>query len=542
MDGGGRVCFLPDDACSGRPSRGGLGQIGYVRAGGRQASGVRFPKLIGGQQLVCALRDGGQGAGAAAQWDAEAGKLSVTKDSNVLELALHSTSYKVNGLEQSTATPLQNWNGNILVPVRLLFETFGYQIGYDAPSRTVSLKSADAAPSLKVFGISPGGYSDGKELKVSVFAYNYALRDFAQAKEPKTGEGHIHVWLDSDQLDPQSALKVFKSEPMVFKDLKPGKHTLTVQLVGNDHKPIQPEVKQSIEFHTVDLSILKDLDPEKRAGMRIEGVIADSKHRVFTVDMDSKKLYRIAADSGKQDVLTELPRSATGMAFDASGNLYIASGGQEGVIFKVSAKELEGDSFDPGLVETYASGVQGANGLTFDAKGNLYVSGGANGNIYKVAPDGKVETYKSGLAPLRQEQLIVVNGLAFGQDGKLYVANTSSGEVRRFAVNPDGSLGASELVAKSPPLYGADGLTFGPAGALYIAANERNAIVRVSTDGQVTEVAHNSNQGPLEFPASLYFAGTTLYISNFDQPRGANKPNEPGIGASIAKIEFGDGK
>ncbi|UUZ86315.1 hypothetical protein LJK88_24680 [Paenibacillus sp. P26] len=66
--------------------------------------------------------------------------------------------------------------------------------------------------------------------------------------------------------------------------------------------------------------------------------------------------------------------------------------------------------------------------------------------------------------------------------------------------------------------------------------------MRVSTDGQVTEVAHNSNQGPLEFPASLYFAGTTLYISNFDQPRGANKPNEPGIGASIAKIEFGDGK
>jgi sugar lactone lactonase YvrE len=202
---------------------------------------------------------------------------------------------------------------------------------------------------------------------------------------------------------------------------------LTIQLGRNDHKPVQPEVKQVIRFNSATLSILKDLDPNSATGLRIEGVIADEKRRVYTVETTSKKLYRIMSDSGKMEVLTELPRPATGMAFDADGNLYIASGGMEGVIFKINAKDLVGGPFDTSKVETYVSGTQGANGLTFDSKGNLYVSGGANGNIYKVTKDGKLSTFKSGIIPERQVQTITVNGIAFGKDGKLYVANTSSG-------------------------------------------------------------------------------------------------------------------
>ncbi|WP_199614164.1 SMP-30/gluconolactonase/LRE family protein [Paenibacillus alkalitolerans] len=305
-------------------------------------------------------------------------------------------------------------------------------------------------------------------------------------------------------------------------------------------KPEEKEKDKGVNKPQV--TILKDLDPEKATGLRIEGIIADEKNRVFTVEMDSKKLYRISADSGETDVLTELPRTGTGMAFDKDGNLYIASGGEEGLIYKIDAQDLEGEPFDTSKIETYISGVKGANGLAFDDKGNLYVTGGATGNIYKVTPGGELSTYESGITPERQEQLIVVNGIAFGQDGNLYVSNTSSGEVNRFTVEEDGSLGAPEQLAKSPLLYGADGLNFGPDGAIYVAANERNAIVRVTLDGKVKEIARNDNEGPLEFPASLYFVGNMLYISNFDLPRGDNAPNEPGIGASIATIDFGSMK
>jgi sugar lactone lactonase YvrE len=481
--------------------------------------------------------------GAEAKWNADTKTLTLHKDGVQLELKADSPKYLANGLELSTSAALQSAGGAVLVPVRLVFEHFGYKIGYEAATRTVSVTAGSAdKPSFQVLGVVQDGYVMGTDLNISVLAYNHILKDFAVAKEAKAGEGHIHLWLDASSLDASTAVKAFKNEPVVFKDLKPGEHTLTIQLVGNDHKPVTPEVKQTIKFQTAKLSILADLDTEKATGMRVEGVIANDQGNVFAADSDSRKLFRIKAGSGKVEELTVLPRAATGMAFDAEGNLYLASGGMEGVILKINEQYVNGKPFEPSLVETYVTGTMGANGLTFDSKGNLYVSGGANGNIYKATPDGELTTYKSGIQPGRTTQMITVNGVAFGKDGKLYVANTSSGEVNRFTMNEDGSLGAVERVAQDPLLYGADGLNFGPDGAVYVAANERNSIVRVSTDGKVTEVAHNGNTGPLEFPASLHFVGNTLFISNFDQPRGDNMPNDAGIGASIATIEFGPTK
>ncbi|NOU92635.1 hypothetical protein GC093_05245 [Paenibacillus sp. LMG 31456] len=478
--------------------------------------------------------------GAEAKWDAMTKTLTLSKDGNTIQLTADTAEQKVNGLAVVTGTPLQVINGNAYVPVRLVYETFGNQISYDSQIRTVSLATY-AQPGFKVFGVGEQQYVTGSELRASVVTLNQSLKDYTQNKEPKKGEGHIHAALDADPLG-ESALQITKGEPVIFKNLKPGEHTLNVQLVGNDHKAIQPEVKQAIKFRSVGASILTDLDPEKGTGMRIEGVTGDKQGRLYTIDMDSKQLFRIAPETGKAEVLTVLPRSATGMVFDSKGNLYMASGGGQGVdgvVLRVPAKALEGGAFDSSLVETFVSGTNGANGLVFDASGNLYVSGGATGNVYVVKPNGESKVWASGIAAERKEQLITVNGLDFGKDGLLYIANTSSGEIHRVKVNADGSFGKVERVAKDPLLYGADGIMFGPDGDLYVCANERNAIVKVTINGKVTEVAANDNKGILEFPASLHFVGNTLYISNFDVQRGANNPNAPGIGASIVKLELG---
>lgn len=309
--------------------------------------------------------------------------------------------------------------------------------------------------------------------------------------------------------------------------------------VGNDVYGNTTEYSVTSDTYAglLNVSILTDLKPGQNTGTRIEGVVANQNY-VFTADMDTRELYRIDTSTGAAEVLTVLPRTGTGMALDESGNLYIASGGEEGLIYKINAGDLNGDPFDGSKVDTFVSGVAGANGLAFDREGTLYVTGGATGNIYAVTPEGQLSTYASGLTAERPQQAIVVNGIAVGTDGYLYVANTSSGEVHRFTVDEDGTVGQPQLIAKSELLYGADGLTIGPDGDLYVAANERNAIVRVTLDGTVTDIARNGNSGPLEFPASLSFVGNTLYISNFDQPRGSNNPNTPGIGSSIAKLEL----
>ena len=284
------------------------------------------------------------------------------------------------------------------------------------------------------------------------------------------------------------------------------------------------------------VQIVADLDSASATGISVEGLVADSSGNLYTSDLASRKFYRIAAASGKVDVLGTLPGTSLGMAFDGKGDLYLAAA--SGSIYRLPASLLAAGSFTATDVLTFATGVRGANGIAFDTASNLFVSGGQTGSIYKVATDGSVVTFTSGLTSTRSDQQISTNGLAFSPlDGKLYSANTGSGTIDRFALNADGTAGAREQFAASNLLLGADGITFAANGDLYVCANERNAIVRVTPDGKATDIASNDNKGPLEFPASPSFVGNALYATNFDIAKGENAPNSPGIGASIARIE-----
>ena len=85
------------------------------------------------------------------------------------------------------------------------------------------------------------------------------------------------------------------------------------------------------------------------------------------------------------------------------------------------------------------------------------------------------------------------------------------------------------------------GLAFDNRGRLWVAANERNALVSVTPDGVVREISKNGSQGPLEFPSAIVFVGDTAYVANNDTPRRDNMDANGetalhGIGASIAQI------
>jgi len=72
---------------------------------------------------------------------------------------------------------------------------------------------------------------------------DFKLTDFTKATMPKMGEGHIHI-----QLDDQAYNTHVSDSVWVFGGVKPGKHTLTVELVNNDHTPLKPTVKQAVTF------------------------------------------------------------------------------------------------------------------------------------------------------------------------------------------------------------------------------------------------------------------------------------------------------
>ncbi len=305
-------------------------------------------------------------------------------------------------------------------------------------------------------------------------------------------------------------------------------------------------------------SILVDLDPASvDRTLIVESITADRDGILYVPDRVASTILRVDPKSPKPVVVGKIEARTVdgkkvepmpgGISFDAMGDLYIAVGPFAEV---VRIKKADLNPANPGLAQTFATGVPGANGIVFDKQGNLFASGGASGIVYRIGANGgvaqaaaQVEKNSRTLPDGKAQQAIVANGLEFDTAGVLHVADTSRGAVWKITMGADGKGGKPVLLAQSPLLEGADGMAFDPAGNLLVAANELNAVVSVSPAGVVKSVAKSTGKGPLEFPSAIVFVGKTAYVSNFDVPRRENMDAgattaKDGVGASIAQIVY----
>jgi sugar lactone lactonase YvrE len=242
----------------------------------------------------------------------------------------------------------------------------------------------------------------------------------------------------------------------------------------------------------------------------------------------------------------KVPANVSGIAFNQAGDLYLTAGGFNEVL-RIRGRNL--DPKEPGVAQTFATETEGANGIAFDKNNNLYVSGGRNGRIYRTGAEGgraeifsQIALHTRKLPDGKSEQALTANGIVFDKQGTtLYITDTARGAIWKLGIT-DGRSGQPVLMTQSALLEGADGPAFDPQGNLWVAANERNAVVMVQPDGRVFDIQKNDSKGPLEFPTSVVFVEANAYVSNFDTPRRDNlatdgKTSIDGIGASIVKIE-----
>jgi sugar lactone lactonase YvrE len=303
-------------------------------------------------------------------------------------------------------------------------------------------------------------------------------------------------------------------------------------------------------------SVLVDLDPVSAdRTVIVESIAADRNGMLYLPDRVTGNILRVDPKSPKPTVVGRIEAreikgkkvnaDPSGIAFNPQGDLFVAVGPFAEVVH-IRASELNPGK--PGSAQTFATGTPGANGIVFDRQGNLFVSGGGSGIVYRVGANGgaaqqavQIDKNSRTLPDGKTQQAITANGLEIDRNGVLHVADTSRGAVWKVEIGSDGKGGKPLLLAQSPLLEGADGLAFDRSGNLWVTANERNALLTVTPDGTVREVAKNSGQGPLEFPSAIVFVGDTGYVANFDTPRRDNmdangKTALDGIGASIARI------
>lgn len=240
---------------------------------------------------------------------------------------------------------------------------------------------------------------------------------------------------------------------------------------------------------------------------------------VCVLDRAGRLVRKIPVNAGADPVAALL-----GMLFVPGDALYVtdfASGaGTNGRLLRVDRR---------GRVTTVASGFSAPNAIAMDRRGNLYVSDSFAGTITRLRADGSGRvTWAADPALVPDPALqppFGANGLAFDAAGDfLYVANTNDDTVVRFPVLADGSAGPAQLFARGAELDaatgtaraldGADGIAFDAAGNLWVCANQVNEVQVLSPGGELVARYRGAGSAALDFPASLAFDGTRLFLTN----------------------------
>ena len=61
---------------------------------------------------------------------------------------------------------------------------------------------------------------------------------------------HAHIWLDEQNPSEDNAKTLENPGPFLFRDVKPGDHTIIVELAGDDHKPVDSAQKITLKVKT----------------------------------------------------------------------------------------------------------------------------------------------------------------------------------------------------------------------------------------------------------------------------------------------------
>ncbi|HEY6346419.1 MAG TPA: hypothetical protein VIY49_33430 [Bryobacteraceae bacterium] len=251
------------------------------------------------------------------------------------------------------------------------------------------------------------------------------------------------------------------------------------------------------------------------------------------------------------------PVFPSGVAVDSSGNLYVADfvnsvvwkitpGGATSVFAGVQGHiGYSGDGSPAvGSEFNFTSGA----GLAFDSSGDLYIADSGNGRVRKVNTNGIVTTVAGGGlssptygvgGPATQAYLSVPQAVFVDASGNLYISElfavlkvVPGGTITVYAGNAEGPLanigdgGPATSAGLSIPV----GLAMDSSGNLYIADSFENRIRKVATNGIITTVAgsgsgsYSGDGGPatqagLSMPQGVAVdAAGNMYIGDHSRP------------------------
>lgn len=240
--------------------------------------------------------------------------------------------------------------------------------------------------------------------------------------------------------------------------------------------------------------------------------------------------------------------SPTGVAFDASGNMYIAEF-TGNYIRKVSSAGIISTIAGTGTASSTGDGsaassatLNNPSGIAIDGSGNIFIAEASGNRIRKINTSGIISTIAgtgaasstgdggaATSATLNFPTDIVIDG-----SGNLYISENSGNRIRK--INTAGNIStiagtgtASSTgdggAATSATLNNPAGLAFDASGNLFIAENSGHRVRMINTSGDISTVAGTgtatstgdgsaATSATIKYPRSLVFdASGNLFIA-----------------------------
>ncbi len=212
-------------------------------------------------------------------------------------------------------------------------------------------------------------------------------------------------------------------------------------------------------------------------------------------------------------------RYPSGVAVDASGNVYVADYGNsrirkidtEGNVSTLAGSGSYGFADGPGVSAMFDS----PSGVAVDASGNVYVADHGNARIRKIDTMGNVSTLAgtgtdgfadgSGASAMFDSP----SGVAVDASGNVYVADTGNNRIRKIdtagnvsTLAGNGTEGHADGLGASAEFYSPNGVAVDASGNVYVADTYNYVIRKIDTAGNVSTLAGSGSYGFADGPGA----------------------------------------
>ena len=260
--------------------------------------------------------------------------------------------------------------------------------------------------------------------------------------------------------------------------------------------------------------------------------------------------------------------SFAGLAFDATGNLYISDAGNQ-VIRKVDTHGIittvAGTPSSPGFLGDGGPAtkalLQGPADIAFDSAGNLYIADLGNNRVRRVDTKGIITTvagngnvvYSGDGVQATTTAVHSPGNLAFDAKGNLYISESVEARIRKVDTSGNISTFAGQTkktvgftgdggLATAAELSDPRGLVFDSAGNLFFADAGNSRIRKIDTSNTITTYAGITGTASTPIgdggPATSAFLGTIRGLA-LDSSGNLYLSDSVSSGAHVRKIAAG---